>query len=257
MAAARDPAPAPQQGLAGILGEAARTLRPGRGDPHGPLAPMMVALTCVTGVVDAVSYLKLGHVFVANMTGNVVFLGFALAGAGGVSTAASLTAIGSFLFGAIAGGRLGARSAEHRGHVLRGANVAQALLMAIALGVALTAREPLTSGARYALLVPLALAMGVQNAAALRLAIPELTTTVLTRTLTGIASESRIAGGRGSQLGRRSVAVAAMLVGALTGALLALHVSIAAALAVALAAVVCVGFAVSALSRPGAAWVRA
>ena len=48
---------------------------------------MMVALTFVTGVVDAASYLKLGHVFVANMTGNIVFLGFALAGASGLSSA--------------------------------------------------------------------------------------------------------------------------------------------------------------------------
>jgi uncharacterized membrane protein YoaK (UPF0700 family) len=217
---------------------------------------MMVALTCVTGVVDAVSYLQLGHVFVANMTGNIVFLGFALAGAGGLSTVTSLIAIGSFLLGAMAGGRLGARSADHRGHLLRAASVAQALLMATALVISVAVHEPLTSAARYALVVPLALAMGVQNAAAQRLAIPELTTTVLTRTLTGIASEARIAGGRGSQLGRRSVAVAAMLIGALLGALLALHVSITSALALALAIVVCVGAAVHAASRSGAAWIR-
>jgi uncharacterized membrane protein YoaK (UPF0700 family) len=257
VAAAPDPGPAPQQGLSGVFAEAARTLRPGAGDPHGPLVPMMVALTCVTGVVDAVSYLKLGHVFVANMTGNVVFLGFALAGAGGLSTSTSLIAIGSFLLGAMGGGRLGARSADHRAHVLRAASAAQALLMLAALLISLTAGQPLTSGARDALVVPLGVAMGVQNASAQRLAIPELTTTVLTRTLTGIASEARIAGGRGSQLGRRSVAVGAMLLGALIGALLALHVSIASALALALALVVGVGLAVSALSRHGAAWERA
>ncbi len=77
----------------------------------------------------------------------------------------------------------------------------------------------------------MALAMGVQNAAAQRLAVPELTTTVLTRTLTGLASEAGLAGGAGSKLGRRAVAVAAMLLGALTGGLLVLHVAIAAALA--------------------------
>jgi hypothetical protein len=54
----------------GVLRDAARTLLPPPGDRHGPLVPMMVALTFLTGVVDAVSYLKLGHVFVANMTGN-------------------------------------------------------------------------------------------------------------------------------------------------------------------------------------------
>ena len=157
-------------------------------------------------MVDAASYLKLGHVFVANMTGNVVFLGFALAGAGGLSAATSLVAIASFLLGAFGGGWLGAHSAEHRDRLLRGASAAQATFIVIALVVAPSVTEPLGTGARYALVVPLALAMGIQNAAAQRLAIPELTTTVLTKTLTGIASETGPAGGRGSQFGRRIVA---------------------------------------------------
>ncbi|HEY8808806.1 MAG TPA: DUF1275 family protein, partial [Solirubrobacterales bacterium] len=65
---------------------------------------LLILLTMVTGVVDAVSYVALGHVFVANMTGNVVFLGFALAGAPGLSAPASIAALGAFLLGAIAGG---------------------------------------------------------------------------------------------------------------------------------------------------------
>ncbi len=218
---------------------------------------MMIALTCVTGVVDAASYLRLGHVFVANMTGNIVFLGFALAGAGGLSIATSLIALGSFLAGALAGGRLGARSAAHRGQLLRAACTLQLALLAIALLLALTLSEPLSAGARYALVVPMALAMGVQNAAAQRLAVPELTTTVLTRTLTGIASEAGVAGGPGAKLGRRAVAVAAMLLGALTGGLLVLHVAIAAALAVAGAIVALVALAVHLASRTDAPWTRA
>ena len=257
MAASPDSTSAPGGGLAGALGEAARTLRPRPGDRHGPLVPMMVALTFVTGVVDAVSYLKLGHVFVANMTGNVVFLGFAIAGAAGLSATSSLVAVGSFLLGALAGGRLALRTPEHRGRILRAASAAQASLMALALVLALSVSQPLQDGARYSLLIALALAMGIQNAAAQRLAIPELTTTVLTRTLTGLASEARVVGGRGSQLGRRSVAVAAMLLGALAGGLLALDVSIASALAVAGATVTAVGLAVHAASRSDAAWIRA
>jgi uncharacterized membrane protein YoaK (UPF0700 family) len=240
-----------------VLREAARTLRPARGDRDGPLAPLLVALTFVTGVVDAASYLKLGHVFVANMTGNVVFLGFALAGAGGLSVGSSLVALGSFLAGAFAGGLLAARSPDHRGRALRAASTAQAGLIALALIVALGVSEPLGSGARYALLVLLAVAMGIQNAAAQRLAIPELTTTVLTRTLTGIASEAGVLGGPGSRAGRRGVAVAAMLLGALAGALLALDVSVAAGLAVALAVVSTSAVAVHVLSRTDAAWTRA
>jgi uncharacterized membrane protein YoaK (UPF0700 family) len=240
-----------------VLREAASTLWPPAGDRHGPLMPMMVVLTFVTGVVDAASYLKLGHVFVANMTGNVVFLGFALAGASGLSSASSLVALGSFLAGALAGGWLGSRNNDHRGYLLRAASAVQATLMTIALVVALSTSEPLDAVVRHALLVSLALAMGVQNAAAQRLAVPELTTTVLTRTLTGIASEAGLVGGPGSKLGRRIVAVAAMLLGALTGGLLALHVSVASALAVAAVIVLAVGVAVHVASRADAAWTRA
>ena len=115
---------------------------PGRGDRHGPLVPLMIALTLLTGTVDAASYLRLGHVFVANMTGNVVFLGFALAGAGGLSVASSLIALAAFLLGARAGRRLGAALAEHRGRLLRGAAGAQAVLVAAALVLALASTAP-------------------------------------------------------------------------------------------------------------------
>jgi uncharacterized membrane protein YoaK (UPF0700 family) len=242
--------------MASVLREAIGTLRPEPGDRHGPLLPMMIALTLLTGVVDAASYLKFGHVFVANMTGNLVFLGFALGGAQGLSSVTSMVALISFLIGALAGGRLGARNAAHRGHVLRAGSAVQVTLFLIALVVALAVGEPLSSGTRYALLVPMALAMGVQNATAQRLAVPELTTTVLTRTLTGLASESRLAGGPGSKAGRRVVAIAAMLLGALTGALLVLHVAIAAALAVASAIGLAVGIAVHLLSRAEAPWIK-
>ena len=62
----------------------------------------MILLTIVTGLVDAVAYLRLGHVFVANMTGNVVFLGFSAAGAPGLSVVGSLVAIACFLPGGVA-----------------------------------------------------------------------------------------------------------------------------------------------------------
>ncbi len=237
-----------------LLAEVAHTLRPPRGDRHGPLVPMMLALTLVTGLVDAVSYLRLGHVFVANMTGNVVFLGFALAGAGGLSLAASLVAIASFLLGALGGGVIVRRRADHRGRLLRGAGATQVVLLGVALVIASSASVPAGSLARYALLVSLALAMGVQNAAAQALAVPELTTTVLTRTLTGLASDAAARGGTAAQPARRLLAVAAMALGALAGALLALHVSIAAAIALAAAIVAAVALVVHVLSRGPTAW---
>src|ERR1035438_2245551 len=88
--------------------------RPRGGVKDGLLPPLLVALTAVTGLVDAFSYLVLGHVFVANMTGNVVFLAFALAGTGGFSALASLVAIACFAAGALAAGRLGGPPARRR-----------------------------------------------------------------------------------------------------------------------------------------------
>jgi uncharacterized membrane protein YoaK (UPF0700 family) len=239
-----------------VVRDIAQTFRPPAGDRHGPLVPLLVALTILTGVVDAVSYLELGHVFVANMTGNVIFLGFALAGAGGLSPTASLIAIAAFLLGALAGGWLGARYHAHRGHLLRAANASQALLIAAAVLLASLAVEPPGHATRYTLIVLLALALGVQNAAAQRLSVPDLTTTVLTRTLTGLASESGVVGGAGSKLGRRIVAIGAMLLGALIGGLFALHVSIAAALGVAFAIVACSALAVHRSSRSNGAWTH-
>lgn len=68
-----------------FFAEIRQMIIPDRGGEYGPLPPLLVAMTVVTGLVDAFSYLVLGHVFVANMTGNVVFLAFALAGAHGFS----------------------------------------------------------------------------------------------------------------------------------------------------------------------------
>src|SRR5580765_3532117 len=92
---------------------------------HGPLPAFLVCLTVVTGLVDAFSYLALGHVFVANMTGNVVFSGFALAGAAAFSPAASLTALGAFVLGALLGGRVAHRAHADRGRLLCLALVSQ------------------------------------------------------------------------------------------------------------------------------------
>jgi len=95
--------------LSTFFSEVRDTLLPSRDGKDGPLPPLLVAMTLVTGLVDAFSYLVLGHVFVANMTGNVLFIAFALAGAQGFSIASSLIALGAFAVGSLAGGILGSR----------------------------------------------------------------------------------------------------------------------------------------------------
>ena len=217
-----------------FLDDVRETLLPRRGSRHGPLPPLLVGMTFVTGLVDAFSYLLLGHVFVANMTGNVVFLGFAFAGASGFSIPASLVALGSFVSGALIGGKTSSRLGRHRGHLLVATTVFEALLLGASVVVAAVSGDSVSGGYRYPLIVLLGISMGIQNATARKLAVPDLTTTVLTLTITGVAADSTIAGGAGSAAGRRVVAVTAMLIGALAGAALALHVRIVAPLAIAL-----------------------
>ena len=233
------------------------TLRPGPDSPDGLLPPLLLTLTVVTGLVDATSYLKLGHVFVANMTGNVVFLGFGIAGAGGISIWPSLAAIGSFLVGGVTGGRVGARWSSTRSRHLTAATTAELLLVTGALVVAALSDQQIGTASRYTVIVLLAIAMGIQNAAARRLAVADLTTTVLTMTLTGVSADSALAGGHGSKLGRRGLSVAAMLLGALIGGLLVLKVDNAAPLAVAAGLLAVVSFFSHRASRSKPAWADA
>ncbi|WP_035791733.1 YoaK family protein [Kitasatospora mediocidica] len=201
------------------LRDAWTTLASRSQDRHGPLPRLLLGLTVVTGLVDAVSYLALGHVFVANMTGNVVFLAFALAGAPGFSLAASLTALAAFAAGALLGGLLVRRTGVHRGRVLLTALALETGLAAAALATAAPGgAHSYPAAQRYPLIVLLGLAMGLQNAVARALAVPDLTTTVLTLTITGIAADTTLTGGPGSRAGRRLLAAAAMFLGALAGA---------------------------------------
>jgi uncharacterized membrane protein YoaK (UPF0700 family) len=185
-----------------------------------PLVRALLVLTFTTGLVDAVSYLGLGHVFTANMTGNVVLLGFGIAGSGGLPVIAPLVSLGAFLVGAGGGGILAVRMAErHPNHVARALAIEVSLIgVAVVLAAAVDVRPDRASGDLVIAL--LALAMGVRNATVRHLGVPDLTTTVLTMTLTGLAADSPLAGGSGRGSVRRIAAVFAMLTGALAGALL-------------------------------------
>ncbi len=232
------------------------TLVPPPQGRHGPLPALLVGLTVVTGLVDAYSYLVLGHVFVANMTGNVVFLGFALVGAPGFSIGASAVALVSFWFGALVGGKVGARLEQHRGHLLSTAASIQGAFLAVALVLAAESGRPVPAGFRYPSIVCLALAMGIQNATARKLAVPDLTTTVLTLTITGFAADRTNAGGAGSSNGRRFVSVASMMIGALVGAVFVLHVDIVLPLVTALVLLVIIAVTTRLKGTEEAAWIH-
>lgn len=185
------------------------------------LPAALLTLSVVTGIVDAVSVLGFG-VFTANMTGNVVFLGFAVAGASGFSIARSATSLGAFLAGSLIGGRLGAaRAGVRRGWLTTVAVGEAALLFVAALAsIGFDIRSGVPAYCLYAVIVFLAMAMGLRNATVRQLAVPDLTTTVLTLTLTGIAADSSLAGGKNPRIWRRVGSVMAMFVGAIAGTLL-------------------------------------
>jgi uncharacterized membrane protein YoaK (UPF0700 family) len=197
----------------------------------------LLGLTAVTGLVDAVSFLSLGHVFTANMTGNIVFLAFAVAHAPGVSVARSLTALGAFLVGAAVGGRILSRA--------RTDALFQSVLLIVGLEIAFLAAAMFAalghngvleyaSASLYMIILCTALAMGMRNAAVRKLGVADLTTTVLTLTITGLAADSSFAGGSNPRWQRRLGSIVAMFAGAAAGALL-IRRSVFAALAMAVA----------------------
>jgi uncharacterized membrane protein YoaK (UPF0700 family) len=180
----------------------------------------LLLLTFATGIVDAISVLVLGHVFVANMTGNVIFLGFWFAPHTVVDMTAALIAFVSFVTGAILGGRL---SRQLDGNVRR--------WLSVALGVEVVMLATLStlSGAgvldyhnntKLILIAGLALTFGSQAATARQFGIQELSTTVLTTTIVGIGFDSRVAGGTGHREKLRYSVVLTMCAGALVGATL-------------------------------------
>jgi uncharacterized membrane protein YoaK (UPF0700 family) len=243
-----------------FLADIRRTFSLGADPKHGPLPPLLVAMTVVTGLVDAFSYLVLGHVFVANMTGNVIFLAFALAGTPGFSIVASVLALVAFFAGASAGGAIGIRVGAHRGHLLALTVTLEAGLIGVALVLTAVGATPLGVDTQYPVIALMAIALGLQNATARRLAVPDLTTTVLTLTITGTAADRVRVDEEGkvhTSAGRRTVSVLAIAVGALVGALMVRHVSIDVPLALAVVLLSGVGLAAASLGRSDPDWVGA
>ena len=178
--------------------------------------------TVITGLIDAISYLALGHVFTAIMTGNVVFLAFAVGGAPGLSITRSLTALIAFLIGALIGGRVATRISEvfTPSWITTALSLEAALLLVATLAAINFHDSSGSSFQLYSIIVLTACAMGIRNATVRKMAIPDFTTTVLTLTITGLAADSRLAGGTSPRWQRRLLAILLMFFGAVIGTLL-------------------------------------
>lgn len=191
-----------------------------RPSPESVRLWLMLALTFSTGVADAVGYLGLGKVFTGNMTGNIVILGMAVAGAGGLPVVGPLVALAGFMTGAAAAGRaLRGRSSDWSG-VTTSILVAVGLLLAAA-GVLLALPLDLDPAVIHIVAAGvLATTMGAQAGAARHLAVKDVTTVVVTSTITGLAADSWL-GARVSQpWPRRFLAITLIAGGAAVGALL-------------------------------------
>jgi uncharacterized membrane protein YoaK (UPF0700 family) len=192
---------------------------PGTDSIRHPLTRTLLVLTATTGVIDAACYLGLGRVFAANMTGNVVLLGFGIAGSTGLPVVAPLVSLFAFLLGAVVGGRMTAKLPPKEAKLGR-AMIIEVGLIAFATLIAIVFDVTPDHFSGDLIIGLLAFAMGTRNATVRRLKVADLSTTVLTLTLTGLAADSQLAGGEGTGGWRRGGAVAAMLVGAVAGALL-------------------------------------
>ncbi|MFI8184149.1 DUF1275 domain-containing protein [Actinacidiphila glaucinigra] len=216
------------------------------GGPEGErrrlLTVLLLVLTVLSGLVDAVSILSLGQVFVANMTGNLVFVSLGLAGAPEFSVVTSLVALGGFAVGI-----LFCRAALSRLSPPV-ALVSAAALCETALLASATVLHAL-DGPRRVLVVVCAVAMGVQNAMAGRVGIAGLTTTVMTRTLVGLIGDTGAAAHDRRIAVRQALSVAALVAGALAGGLLVLLVTPPAALAAATGCALAVAVAATVAAR--------
>jgi uncharacterized membrane protein YoaK (UPF0700 family) len=153
---------------------------------------MLTSLSLAAGCVDAVGYLSLGQVFVANMTGNTVLLGLAIGQADGRGVLHAGTALAGFVLGAAIGAAIVERGLERAvwtPAVTAALGLEVVILAAFTAGWLLDGSKP-SGVAVYLLIVLSALAMGVQSAAVRRLAVADVSTTYITGTLTSLTART-------------------------------------------------------------------
>jgi uncharacterized membrane protein YoaK (UPF0700 family) len=180
----------------------------------------LLLLTFATGIVDAISVLVLGHVFVANMTGNVIFLGFWFVPHSGVDLTAAVVAFVSFVVGTVLGGRFARHLDNEVRRWLTVALCTEVVVLVILSILAGTGVLDYRDNTKLILIAGMAITFGSQNATARQFGIQELSTTVLTSTIVGIGFDSRLAGGTGQREKLRYGVVLTMCGGAVIGATL-------------------------------------
>ncbi|NWF26085.1 DUF1275 domain-containing protein [Streptomyces sp. PKU-EA00015] len=225
-----------------------------RPEPGPALSATLVVLAFATGAVEAVSFLALGPVFTAMQTGNVLFLGFAVAGEGGLSPAVAAVSLAGFALGAVAGSTVESAVDARGRRWFVAALAGEAVLLGLAVLVAWRAGVEATggplAGPHFAVIALVACAMGVRNVTMLRVHVPDMPTTVATRAMAGLfgglpfALDTRTPSGARAE-GRRVVSVGAMFAGALAGAWLlrqSVHPAVVLAVPAALTLVLGLGF---------------
>ena len=183
--------------------------------------PLLLLLSTTTGLIDAASVLGMGNVFTANMTGNVVFTGFAAAGGAAYNVKLLVAALAGFMLGAFGGGRVARQQFTQPER--RWLSIAATIEVAFIWGASLLAvghrtANDISDYRLISIIVLAAMAMGFRNATVRQMKVADLTTTVLTLTLTGLGADSSAAGGSNPNWQRRLGAVAAIFIGAACGA---------------------------------------
>ncbi|WP_144503254.1 YoaK family protein [Bacillus pumilus] len=144
----------------------------------------LIFLCLSAGIVDVIGYLSLGHVFTANMTGNIVLLGIAAGSSLQLTALHSITALSGFVLGVLLAVVIGGK--HEKTFWPKAVTRIFIIEVIILLLFALMTIFPYTQGAYFMLIILLSMAMGLQTAAARKLNVAGISTTVLTSTLANL-----------------------------------------------------------------------
>lgn len=189
---------------------------------------LVVILTLVTGITDAIGFTRLGGVFTSVMTGNMVLLGISAAKEDGAVAIHTAIAFAGYVIGSFAGARISPHS-SNKAHLwprtMTRALIAEFVVFGVFAVVWETTGQAPSGHLQLLLLGTNALALGIQSAAVIRLGVSGLSTTYLTGTLTTVVVNFTTTGRLKGQ-GRSSAILIALIAGAALGALGAIHVPV-------------------------------